>query len=196
MTDDVSYSIVDIRRFDDAQIEGFYEYLSPDRKAKADACKLTNDRKLSILSSFQLERLLEGMDVQKPYNYTYLPSGKPVLDGENVYFSISHSGNFAAAVVSKKYSVGIDVEDIVSKKRDPERLKKVSEKYFLPEELEMIDDSEMFFRIWTMKEAYMKAIGKPLLTVFREKAYDPEDIALTQKHSSDAVFSIYRVVPE
>ena len=42
----------------------------------------------------------------------------------------------------------------------------------------------------------MKAIGKPLLEVFREKKYDENDVALTQKHSSEAVFSIYRVVPE
>jgi hypothetical protein len=46
-----------------------------------------------------------------------------------------------------------------------------------------------------MKEAYMKAIGKPLLEVFREKQYDPDDVALTQKYNSEAIFSIYRAVP-
>ncbi|MCR4782576.1 MAG: 4'-phosphopantetheinyl transferase superfamily protein [Lachnospiraceae bacterium] len=220
MADDVSYSVADIRRFLDEDFENFYNYISEDRKKRADSMKLSNDRKLSILASFQLERLLEGMGISKPFRYTTLPGGKPVLEGEDVFFSISHSGNFAAAVVSDKYSVGIDVEDLYGKKRDPKRLKSVAEKFFLPEEVEFIEKAkenenrpfdpdeglinqgmhpgriETFYRIWTMKEAYMKAIGKPLLEVFREKKYDENDVALTQKHSSEAVFSIYRVVPE
>ena len=226
--DDVSYSIADLRYFTDEQFQEFYDYISEDRRKKADSYKLKQDWKLSVLASFQLERLLEGMGVKKPIRYTTTPGGKPLLDMENtefesaagseatsgskatagkkeIYFSISHSGNFATAVVSDKYSVGIDVEDVTSKKRDLNKLMKVADKYFLPEEIELINQATggderalpgAFYRIWTMKEAYMKAIGKPLLEVFREKQYDPDDVALTQKYNSEAIFSIYRAVPE
>jgi 4'-phosphopantetheinyl transferase len=207
--DDVSYSIADLRYFTDEQFQEFYDYISEDRRKKADSYKLKQDWKLSVLASFQLERLLEGMGVKKPIRYTTTPGGKPLLDMENtekeIYFSISHSGNFATAVVSDKYSVGIDVEDVTSKKRDLNKLMKVADKYFLPEEIELINQATggderalpgAFYRIWTMKEAYMKAIGKPLLEVFREKQYDPDDVALTQKYNSEAIFSIYRAVPD
>lgn len=206
--DDVSYSIADLRYFTDEQFQDFYNYISEDRRKKADSYKLKQDWKLSVLASFQLERLLEGMGVKRPVRYTTTPGGKPLLDMENtekeIYFSISHSGNFATAVVSDKYSVGIDVEDVTSKKRDLNKLMKVADKYFLPEEIELIHQATggderalpgAFYRIWTMKEAYMKAIGKPLLEVFREKQYDPDDVALTQKYNSEAIFSIYRAVP-
>lgn len=243
--DDVSYSIADLRYFTDDQFQQFYDYISDDRKKKADSYKLKQDWKLSVLASFQLERLLESMGVKRPVHYTTTPGGKPLLDMENtefedasatkadadlkdassaktdtdlkdasaakadgkkeIFFSISHSGNFATAVVSDKYSVGIDVEDVTSKKRDVNKLMKVADKYFLPEEIALINEATKgderalpgaFYRIWTMKEAYMKAVGKPLLEVFREKRYDPDDIALKQKYNSEAIFSIYRVVPE
>lgn len=220
--DDVSYSIADLRYFTDEQFQDFYKYISEDRRKKADSYKLKQDWKLSVLASFQLERLLEGMGVKRPVRYTTTPGGKPLLDMEKtefenvtgsavsegkkeIYFSISHSGNFATAVVSDKYSVGIDVEDVTSKKRDLNKLMKVADKYFLPEEIELIHQATggderalpgAFYRIWTMKEAYMKAIGKPLLEVFREKQYDPDDVALTQKYNSEAIFSIYRAVPD
>ena len=35
---------------------------------------------------------------------------KPFLENEPYHFSISHCGNYAAAMVSKEYRVGVDVE--------------------------------------------------------------------------------------
>ncbi len=48
---------------------------------------------------------------------------KPFLENEKYHFSISHSGNFAAAVVSSKNRVGVDIELITP------RIKNISEKF-------------------------------------------------------------------
>src|SRR5690606_10471924 len=38
------------------------------------------------------------------------PAGRPYLEDESIRFSISHCGQFAAAVVSTECRVGVDVE--------------------------------------------------------------------------------------
>lgn len=85
--------------------------------------------------------------------------GKPSLKNyPNVYFNISHSINCIVCVVSDRSPVGIDVEKI--RTFNVYAAKKVCS----PEELRSIysneDPDREFFRYWTLKESYVKAIGK------------------------------------
>ena len=209
---DVSFSAADIRNFTDNDFSYFYSYISEERRKKADSYPLANEngRKLSLLASFQLERLLESAGLKRTFSYIVLPSGKPAVSGTALSFSLSHSGNFAAAVVSPYFSVGIDIEDI-NLPRTEESMEDISRRFFLPEEKRLLalakqDETEKkllgkdgeneyreaFLRVWTMKEACMKATEKPLLTVFKEMPFFPGDKALTEKHTRDAVLAIYR----
>jgi len=56
---------------------------------------------------------------------------KPFLPQEQYHFSISHCGDFAAAIVSKDQQVGIDIEMIT------ERVHKIKHKYLHPSELDL-----------------------------------------------------------
>ncbi|MFI5155201.1 MAG: 4'-phosphopantetheinyl transferase family protein [Chitinophagales bacterium] len=56
---------------------------------------------------------------------------KPFLRDEKYHFSISHCGDFAAAIVSSKNRVGVDVELIVP------RIEKIQHKFISPEEYEL-----------------------------------------------------------
>lgn len=222
MAEDVNYSVADIRRFDDESFNEFYSYISKYRQEKADSYKLKNDRKLSILSSYQLEKLFSFMGVKEPYNYSALPNGKPILLGDDISFSLTHSGNYAACAVSRKYDVGIDVEDVMLKKRRMDRLKKAAYKFFLEDEIKYIDfemcDNEpihnneamehvihnneamehiirdKFFKIWTFKEAYMKAKGISLIDAMKKDIFSEGKDTLVQKHTSEAVLSIYKIL--
>ncbi len=222
MAEDVNYSVADIRRFSDENFNEFYSYISKHRQEKADSYKLKNDRKLSILSSYQLEKLFSFMGVKEPYNYSVLPNGKPILLGDDISFSLTHSGNYAACAVSRKYDVGIDVEDVMLKKRRMDRLKKAAYKFFLEDEIQYIDfemcDNEpihnneamehvihnneamehiirdKFFKIWTFKEAYMKAKGISLIDAMKKDIFSEGKDTLVQKHTSEAVLSIYKIL--
>lgn len=222
MAEDVNYSVADIRRFSDENFNEFYSYISKHRQKKADSYKLKIDRKLSILSSYQLEKLFSFMGVKEPYNYSVLPNGKPILLGDDISFSLTHSGNYAACAVSRKYDVGIDVEDVMLKKRRMDRLKKAAYKFFLEDEIQYIDfemcDNEpihnneamehvihnneamehiirdKFFKIWTFKEAYMKAKGISLIDAMKKDIFSEGKDTLVQKHTSETVLSIYKIL--
>ncbi len=83
--------------------------------------------------------------------------GKPYLKNHSdMFFNISHCHELAVCTVGNT-ELGIDVENI--RKYSPRVVNKVfseSEKNFL-EKTE--NKNEAFFRIWTLKESFVKALG-------------------------------------
>lgn len=87
----------------------------------------------------------------------YGPYGKPYLKNyPDVFFNISHSGQWVACAVSDK-AIGIDVQEVTTFSHD------VAAKVCNNVELSMIesanDPAAEFTRIWTRKEAYLKMLG-------------------------------------
>ena len=83
--------------------------------------------------------------------------GKPEIPG--VHFNLSHSGDLVVCAVSEK-PVGCDVEKL---RKAPERF---AGHFFCENERNYLkaaaDDKydETFFRLWTLKESYMKMTGE------------------------------------
>jgi phosphopantetheinyl transferase len=80
---------------------------------------------------------------------------KPFLPNEQYHFSISHCGDFAAAIVSKNERVGVDIE-IPS-----EKIEKIQTKFLNKEELVFIAGSsdQQFIKptiAWCVKETVFK----------------------------------------
>lgn len=141
----------------------YYEMLSSDRKKKVDAYRFDKDKKLSILVEYLLrialiEKKLISDDYKLAYNYNKY--GKPYLsDFQDVYFSYSHSGEYAICVVSDAL-VGCDIELI----KDVDF--GIAKRFFTKNEYESIEKlsnieekRDLFYRYWTIKESYIKAIG-------------------------------------
>ncbi|HEX5025058.1 MAG TPA: 4'-phosphopantetheinyl transferase superfamily protein [Agriterribacter sp.] len=93
---------------------------------------------------------------------------KPFLPNEAFHFSISHCGDYAAAIVSRKNRAGIDIEIPTPK------VARVRHKFLHAEELAMVENAslktqpgvtsdELFFRrltlLWSAKEAVFKWYG-------------------------------------
>ena len=84
---------------------------------------------------------------------------KPFLAGEQYHFSISHCDNFAAAIVSSKYRVGIDVETISQK------VQLIKQKFLHHDEQNFIhkhnpdDQIKLLSIAWNAKEAMYKWYG-------------------------------------
>lgn len=76
---------------------------------------------------------------------------------EGVEFNLSHSGKYAVCLLSREPS-GVDIEQ----KKEMPQYEQLARRYFTELELEDIDSSERFLEYWTLKESYVKAIGKGL----------------------------------
>jgi 4'-phosphopantetheinyl transferase len=91
--------------------------------------------------------------------------GKPTLSGEpSTQFSLSHSEDGALLAVSDTLSVGADIEcvralDHLDLANQYFRRNEVAEIESLPHRNEQV---QAFYRIWTLKEAVVKALGKGL----------------------------------
>lgn len=88
------------------------------------------------------------------------PGGKPFVPG-GPHFNLSHSGRFAVLIIGDARPVGVDVE-AAGRQADVLR---IAERFFVRHECEALHaatDAErdpLFLRLWTAKEALMKATG-------------------------------------
>ena len=90
--------------------------------------------------------------------------GKPFVKKFPIFLSISHSDNICAIAVSFQ-QVGIDIE-----KKKNVKWQKIMERFFTEREkniLEKNPDIDVFFDIWTRKEAYAKYLGIPVLRIIK-----------------------------
>jgi phosphopantetheinyl transferase len=85
---------------------------------------------------------------------------KPFLPEEQYHFSISHCGDYAAAIVSAEERVGIDIEMISP------RVEKIMYKFLHPDELAFVQAQPIESRVvlltllWSVKEAMFKWWGR------------------------------------
>ena len=93
--------------------------------------------------------------------------GRPKLEDStsNIDFNLSHSDDKALLAVAQGDQVGVDLEKIRSLKNKLE----LSARFFTAPEHQLIQDAtedeqeELFFAIWTAKEAHLKARGLSIL---------------------------------
>lgn len=84
---------------------------------------------------------------------------KPFLENEPYHFSISHCGNYAAAMVSKEYRVGVDVE-LVNPKIELIQFKFMSEMELkIGNEQLAIGNRQWATLCWSVKESIYKWWG-------------------------------------
>ncbi len=85
---------------------------------------------------------------------------KPFLEADPFHFSISHCGDYAAAIVSKTSRVGADVESITDK------IERIGHKFTGEEEMKIFNAQCSMFNIqyltlcWSVKESVFKWWGR------------------------------------
>lgn len=94
------------------------------------------------------------------------PHGKPAVEGSPLHFNVSHSGGQGVIAFSGIGEVGVDVEAL---QRDVEALE-IAQANFTGSEAAMVaaaktpqERTSIFLRLWTRKEAVLKAAGCGLL---------------------------------
>lgn len=83
--------------------------------------------------------------------------GKPFVNNFPLQVSISHSNNYAAAIISKDYDVGIDIEE-------PHRnMEEIREKFLSDPELEVVGDQNRMQKLLVVlecKRGHVQDMGK------------------------------------
>lgn len=122
------------------------------------------DQKRGILGEVLLRYLLRnhyGIE-PKDISFQYNEYGKPFLVRQNsIYFNISHSGEWIFCGVSD-VPIGIDVEGGKAEVQSiAKRFFSESENTYIEHQL-LPNQQNAFYKIWTLKESYVKCVGKGL----------------------------------
>jgi phosphopantetheinyl transferase len=117
-----------------------------------------------VAARYLLNELMPGF----PYDQLQIAdSGKPHLPGTGVHFSLTHCGDFAAAIVSQEGSVGIDLE------ASGDRIFRIRHKFLSDVEQSILQSSaalhclqegegaaQWLTRAWSAKESIYKWHGE------------------------------------
>lgn len=171
--------------------------LPPEEQNRIGRFRLLNDRKRALLGAVLIRSLLCSRTGLKEEQLLLSRGayGKPFLKGaEDIHFNLAHSGKWVVCILGNS-EAGIDVE-----KMEPIdiRLGKYffsSLEYAALTELSRERQLNRFYELWTLKESYMKAIGKGLaipldsFSVVLEK----EEIRLEAAAGGSFSFKQYRI---
>ena len=127
-------------------------------------------------------RIILGFYLDMPpggIRFEYNKHGKPALPAEanpkSLRFNLSHSRSLALCAVTVRGEIGIDVEY----PRRVLRAEKILERFFSEAEREYYrsrretEKERAFMGLWTIKEAYSKALGKGLSSQLRDIDLSP-----------------------
>lgn len=145
--------------------------LSEERKIRVANYRFEKDSIQSMLSGLLLQYILkqEGFGVE--CNLTYNEYKKPYVDygdhHDKFFFNISHSKDWIVCGTSRK-EIGIDIEHISKCHYD------IAERFFHQDEYQYLLSrskemhTEVFYTYWTLKESFVKYIGKGISIPFNE----------------------------
>ncbi len=144
------------------EVERLGRCLSSDERERANRFKFERDRRRFIVARGNLRQILSDyLDLTpEKITFNYSSKGKPEIVGSRLQFNVSHSHELAIYGISWEGAIGVDLEFI----RPVDSLMSLTERYFCESEREEVkrsgDRTETFFRLWTAKEAYLKATGE------------------------------------
>lgn len=87
--------------------------------------------------------------------------GKPVLPEQDYSFNLSHCGELYALLLCSIEFCGVDIQTVKNREKFDDALKSV----LTDREYGVIDKdgkNEDFFQLWSVKEAYIKALGESI----------------------------------
>jgi 4'-phosphopantetheinyl transferase len=147
------------------------ELLDDDEQARAARFRFERDRHRFVARRAFLRRVLGDYICIAPrmIRYRISPNGRPELEpSRGVSFSISHSDGLATVAVASDRLVGVDIERIRPIQETLELAHRLLSRREYEHLLSVTESarSDAFLRLWTRKEAYVKAVGVGLSMPF------------------------------
>lgn len=153
--------LLDINRFSAADYAYAERIMSDSEHQRAQ--KMQRGKENYIASRWLLRKVLAHYTGIAADSITFLRTdkGKPCLPNSNIHFSLSHSGHWALLAVANCELIGVDIEAI----KTTRKLSAIAEHYYHPLEVTQLQalvgdvQRDYFYRLWTLKEAFLKATG-------------------------------------
>ena len=150
-----------------------YRLVSVERQSKANQYRFEKDRCLCVGAEVLLIHACDEMKFDFS-RHTILvdENGKPDFADGNLHFNLSHSGNVVFCALSDR-TVGCDTEQL--RPFDTH----IANRFFAKEESSYLDGIpdenqrlDRFFRLWTLKESFIKCTGLGLKMPLRQFTVD------------------------
>ena len=131
---------------------------------------LEEDELLAVLQV----RMLREQTPPFSFSYEYGEQGKPQIVNFPKKFNLSHSGDYVVCGVSNG-EVGVDIQKWVPFKE------RTAERFFAPTEWKLLQElpasqrTELFYRLWSRKEAYGKYTGQGISSAVGEDFSDEQN---------------------
>jgi 4'-phosphopantetheinyl transferase len=173
-------------------------HINKDDQLRAERQHNATDKKTILICYTMLRQILARKLGITPgeVTYTVAEKGKPGIAGDALYFNISHTRDAFALAVSESSPVGIDLEKV----NRNFSFVPIVKRFFSEEEAGFIlnhevESRDLFFMLWTRKEALLKAFGtgilphishievfRPVNIIVRQQDDDLADVALSNHH--------------
>lgn len=154
--------IININRLRDQTVyRKYFVEMTEERQKKINLQKMETDKLRSLGAGIVLSAILKQYGLNpREARLEYSLNGKASVAGRpDVHFNLTHSGDFAAGVWGSG-PVGIDIEKIGRvRERVARRFFHEGEYRYMEEMEEGQQRQEAFFRLWVLKESFMKATG-------------------------------------
>ncbi|HEV3143244.1 MAG TPA: 4'-phosphopantetheinyl transferase superfamily protein [Gemmataceae bacterium] len=147
----------------------FFQQLAEEERIRARSFSQPQLQHRFVVGRGMLRRILAQYLRQSPaqVQFSYTAYGKPFLRGEQEHglrFNLSHSAEHALLAVTRGRAIGVDLERI----RPDFATDEIAQRFFSEREWQELrqlpepDRTATFFRCWTRKEAFIKAVGEGL----------------------------------
>jgi len=167
--------------FCDLEVAALVSLLSDEETERRSSFLYAQDRTLYAAAHGLLRLSLSALDGRGPklHRFSCGPNGRPELcEGDprlDLRFNISHTPGLVAVVTTTGLACGVDVEDLTRLDRVADRL---ARSVLTPDERAVFEGFEptarpaCFAVLWTLKEAWLKAVGRGL-------TIEPNEVAVT-----------------
>lgn len=188
-------------RVADATLRDLMGLLTEFEKAKAASFKFESLRNRYLAVRGMLRRTLASyLDVDpRSLLFELGPYGKPYLLDYPLHFNLSHSGDTLLIAVADFSNIGIDIE--TSSQRDS--LDGLAQRCFSSREYQAWrgmtteEQREVFYRLWTKKEAFVKAVGRGIALGMELCEFEADDhgqlLAIPVEYGSVAAWKVHQL---
>ncbi len=146
----------------EAVVQRLHACLDDGERRRAAAMRRDTDRRRFVVAHGALRTLTGRALSAPPADLTWVrgPHGKPELAGTftGVHVNLSHSGDLNAVALSAARRVGVDVQRVLPTLD----WAAMAARFFPAAEAAWVDSADRFARLWTRKEAVVKAHGGTL----------------------------------
>ena len=159
----------------------YWTLLNNDEKQKADKFTRLELQNKYVKTRGVLRKILASYLDKEPecIDIKMGEYGKPYLAEGLVNFNLSHTGNKFVVAVGNVGDMGIDLEQHRNRKNLVGLVKKCfsNEESIYWHSLSEIQKTQMFFRLWVRKEAFVKAVGRGIALGLEHCVVNPESQA-------------------